>query len=80
MDHVTGTEPIEPPRPTMSSYHPSTRAMHADDHLSKTADVAPAMHVSTTFRYSSNPDELIPMSDDDVRGQMKPEHTHNPAG
>ncbi|KAK4690414.1 hypothetical protein P7C71_g6370, partial [Lecanoromycetidae sp. Uapishka_2] len=45
-----------PPRP----YAPSTHAIHADDHLNRSADVAPALHVSTTFRYASNPSDLIP--------------------
>jgi len=58
---------VEPPKPVMTSYNPATIAIHADDHLAATIDVAPPMHVSTTFRYSRNPDELIPVSDEDVR-------------
>ncbi|KAH6648507.1 pyridoxal phosphate-dependent transferase [Truncatella angustata] len=36
----------------------SSQTIHADDYLNMYKDVAPAMHVSTTFRYSRNPDEL----------------------
>ncbi|KAI0136424.1 Cys/Met metabolism PLP-dependent enzyme-domain-containing protein [Xylariales sp. AK1849] len=36
----------------------STQTIHADDFLNSHQDVAPPMHVSTTFRYSRNPDEL----------------------
>lgn len=42
---------------------PSTRAVHADDPLNVVADVAPPLHVSTTFRYASNPEQLIPSRD-----------------
>ncbi|KAK7951258.1 Cys/Met metabolism PLP-dependent enzyme-domain-containing protein [Apiospora aurea] len=38
----------------------SAQAIHADDFLSSHQAVAPPMHVSTTFRYSDNPDELSP--------------------
>lgn len=36
----------------------SSRTVHADDFISAHRAVAPAMHVSTTFRYSDDPDEL----------------------
>lgn len=41
----------------------STRSLHADDELNVVTDVAPPLHVSTTFRYSDNPDELVPLTD-----------------
>jgi len=41
------------------NHHQSTLAIHADDDLNRTTDVSPALHVSTTFRYGSNPDDLI---------------------
>ena len=44
----------------------STLAIHADDGLNKTTDVAPSMHVSTTFRYPSDPDKLAPIADEDL--------------
>lgn len=44
----------------------STLAIHADDSLALTADVAPPIHVSTTFRYpgghgsiQGSPDDLV---------------------
>ncbi|KAI1452341.1 PLP-dependent transferase [Annulohypoxylon moriforme] len=36
----------------------SAQTIHADDFLNSHQSVAPPMHVSTTFRYSRNPDEL----------------------
>lgn len=44
----------------------SSKSIHADDFLNKGQDVAPALHVSTTFRYSKNPDDLVPAADRDV--------------
>ena len=66
MSHINGTKGVEPSRATMTSYTASTRAVHADDYLQETADVAPAMHVSTTFKYARNPANLKPMADSDV--------------
>ncbi|KAK5624424.1 hypothetical protein RRF57_000141 [Xylaria bambusicola] len=40
----------------------SAQTIHADDFLNSHAAVAPPMHVSTTFRYSRNPDDLSYMS------------------
>lgn len=51
--------PIDLPSDT---FHPSTLSIHADDHLNTHAAVAPPLHTSTTFRYTSNPDELLPWS------------------
>jgi len=58
--------PVRAPTSRLQSYDPSTQAVHADDIHSSSADVAPAMHVSTTFTYSKNPDELIPFWERDV--------------
>lgn len=41
----------------------STRSLHADDALNVVSDVAPPLHVATTFRYSDNPDDLVPLVD-----------------
>jgi len=49
-----------------SRYQPSTLAVHGDDPLNDSTDVAPAMHVSTTYRYPEDPDKLVPFSMDDV--------------
>lgn len=45
---------------SLQHHHASTLAIHADDRLNRTTDVSPALHVSTTFRYSSDPDDLVP--------------------
>ena len=49
------------------AYSLSTLGVHADDALNSSTDVAPPIHVSTTFRYASDPDKLVPVSDIDVR-------------
>lgn len=41
----------------------ASRAVHADDGIAAHRAVAPAMHVSTTFRYARDPERLDP---DDV--------------
>ncbi|KAK4142644.1 pyridoxal phosphate-dependent transferase [Dichotomopilus funicola] len=43
----------------------ASRSVHADDYTNSHTAVAPPMHVSTTFRYSENPDELVAWSDVD---------------
>ena len=52
------------PSLSIQFHRPSTLAVHADDHLNDTTDVAPPLHVSTTFRYASNPTDLVPHADD----------------
>ena len=49
----------------------SSQTIHADDFLNQSQDVAPPLHVSTTFRYSRNPDVLIPVTEHDVSLLMK---------
>ncbi|RYP78521.1 hypothetical protein DL771_000474 [Monosporascus sp. 5C6A] len=44
----------------LSSLSLSARAVHADDYLNSHQAVAPPMHVSTTFRYSRDPEKLQP--------------------
>ncbi|KAJ9294360.1 hypothetical protein DTO271G3_6935 [Paecilomyces variotii] len=46
-----------------SSAHPATRALHADDPLNQVTDVAPPIHLSTTYRYPNEPEDLIPSTD-----------------
>ncbi|BFZ61125.1 hypothetical protein YB2330_002183 [Saitoella coloradoensis] len=43
-----------------------TLALHADDHLALTRDLAPPLHPSTTFRYPSDPADLIPASEQSI--------------
>ncbi|MCJ1281008.1 hypothetical protein MMC26_000326 [Xylographa opegraphella] len=53
------------PQPTQSlpKWSAATQAIHADDHLNRIEDVAPPVHVATTFRYHNDPDQLIPSTD-----------------
>jgi len=44
----------------------ASRSVHADDFTNTHSAVAPPMHVSTTFRYSDNPAELVPVADEDA--------------
>ncbi|RJE20523.1 cystathionine [Aspergillus sclerotialis] len=41
----------------------STRSLRSDHALNTVSDVAPPLHLSTTFRYSDNPEELVPSLD-----------------
>ncbi|KAJ5082346.1 hypothetical protein N7532_011389 [Penicillium argentinense] len=43
--------------------HPATQALHADDRLNLVTDVAPPIHLSTTFRYPKDPNQLVPSED-----------------
>ncbi|KAJ9095387.1 hypothetical protein QFC20_006668 [Naganishia adeliensis] len=60
--------------PTNATPSLSTLTVHGDDDVNKipsalqqeVSDVAPALHVSTTFRYSRNPDELVEAKDCDL--------------
>ena len=51
------------------SLDPSTQALHADDHLNHSTDVAPPIHVATIFRYSANPEQLRTAKEIEVRLQ-----------
>jgi len=51
----------------LASLSLSSRAVHADDHLNNVTDVAPPLHLSTTFRYDDNPENLLPWADREVR-------------
>ncbi|KAM6508267.1 hypothetical protein FALCPG4_018144 [Fusarium falciforme] len=51
---------MSPDADSPPSYGPRTLAIHGDDWLNRNTDVAPALHVSTTFRYLDNPDKLVP--------------------
>ncbi|KAL9091101.1 MAG: hypothetical protein Q9165_005028 [Trypethelium subeluteriae] len=47
-------------------HHPATLAIHADDKLNDSTDVAPVIHVSTTFRYTNDLAHLNPVADEDA--------------
>ncbi|KZF22447.1 PLP-dependent transferase [Xylona heveae TC161] len=71
MSHNGGTTsqqlaaiPDTKPDASVRAYAPETQAIHADDHLNTNPDVAPALHVSTTFRYTEDPEKLRPVGDD----------------
>ncbi|MCJ1294691.1 hypothetical protein MMC34_006249 [Xylographa carneopallida] len=51
------------PTPSLRTWSAATQAIHADDHLNRIEDVAPPVHVATTFRYHDDPDQLIPSTD-----------------
>lgn len=51
---------------SLSGLSLSSRAVHADDNISVHRAIAPAMHVSTTFRYSDDPDQLLGWDNIDV--------------
>jgi hypothetical protein len=44
----------------------SSRSIHADDYLNKGQDVAPPLHVSTTYRYDRDPEKLQIWNERDV--------------
>lgn len=74
---MNGDDPDCAPRmpPTKApAYSLATLGVHADDALNSSTDVAPALHVSTTFRYASDPDKLVPVADEEVRDTTIPVH------
>jgi cystathionine beta-lyase len=70
---VSGSENAEDhrPDPGLANLSLSSKTIHADDYLNKGRDVAPPLHVSTTFRYNRDPDQLKAHRKEDVRS------THN---
>ncbi|KAF3934195.1 hypothetical protein ABW20_dc0106424 [Dactylellina cionopaga] len=57
--HVAGDVDNEGP----TSVGAQTCLLHADEFLNDVNDVAPPIHVSTTFRYSNDPSKLIAVKD-----------------
>ncbi|KAE9381346.1 cystathionine gamma-synthase [Stipitochalara longipes BDJ] len=68
---VNGHENAEDhsPDPGLANLSLSTKTVHADDYLNKGSDVAPPLHVSTTFRYNRDPEQLK---------VHRPEESHEP--
>lgn len=60
-----GEMSVEEPKPSRSlrKYSAATQAIHADDYLNRIEDVAPPLHVATTFRYHNDPDQLNPAAE-----------------
>jgi hypothetical protein len=54
-------------RVSIRDHDPATSALHADDPLNIIDDVAPPLHVSTTYRYPQNPDDLFSVTERGVR-------------
>ncbi|KJY00365.1 cystathionine gamma-synthase like protein [Zymoseptoria brevis] len=54
------------PSPSTPSTSLSTLTIHADDPSNHLTDVAPPLHVSTTFRYSRDPARLNPLTDEQI--------------
>jgi hypothetical protein len=52
---------------SIKAQSPATIALHADDPLNVVDDVAPPMHVSTTYRYPHNPEALFSVTERGVR-------------
>ncbi|KAI9821127.1 MAG: hypothetical protein M1827_003861 [Pycnora praestabilis] len=66
LEGSNGTGTTSKPDTSIRNLSPATQAIHADDYLNRIEDVAPAMHVSTTFRYASRPEDLVPAKDLDI--------------
>lgn len=45
---------------------PATLALHADESLRLVDDIAPPIHVSTTFKYPNDPQQLMPFYGRDI--------------
>lgn len=56
--------------PPVNNAHPATQALHADNRLNLVTDVAPPIHLSTTFRHPGNPNDLVPPEDPIVRAEF----------
>ena len=50
----------------LPNMHMTTRAVHADDFISTHRAIAPGMHTAVNFRYSRDPEELVPEENKDV--------------
>lgn len=48
----------------------ATRTVHADDYVASHRAIAPPLHVSTTFRYSRDPERLVQWENLDVSLEM----------
>lgn len=75
-EETNGTAPVKEDATALASrlqhLSLSAQTVHADDFLNSHSAVAPPMHVSTTFRYSRNPDELSYMVNTSVRRLPRP--------
>lgn len=72
---VTATSPVQ----DANLYQLATLSIHADDPLNILTDVAPPLHVSTTFRYASDPSQLRPFRPADRPGAPIFPHQETPS-
>ncbi|OLN95942.1 putative trans-sulfuration enzyme [Colletotrichum chlorophyti] len=70
--------PVSDPADGLSKLSLATRAVHADDDISAHRAIAPAMHVSTTFKYNRDPDELRSGENIDVGSSSSHLHPTTP--
>ena len=61
----------------MATLSASTQAVHADDSMNLFDDVAPPIHVSTTFRYNKDPSKLRPIHERPEPIFAKGEHVYS---
>jgi hypothetical protein len=66
MEKLSEAPPIEAPKQDLPQLAPATLAIHADDVLNTVTDVAPPLHVSTTFRYPKKAEDLVPVGAQEV--------------
>lgn len=59
--------PTVPDPSNASKLSLATLGIHGDDPINSYTDVAPALHVSTTFRYPRDPEKLVPEHDLNVQ-------------
>jgi cystathionine beta-lyase/cystathionine gamma-synthase len=61
----------------IATLSPATQAVHADDVLNLVDDVAPPIHVSTTFRYNRDPSKLRPLHERGEHLYAQGEHVYS---
>jgi len=61
-----------PPDKVVYNLSLSSQAVHADDFLNTGQDIAPPLHVSTTYRYNRDPSKLKTWAEKDVRSSHLP--------
>ncbi|EXJ87397.1 cystathionine beta-lyase [Capronia epimyces CBS 606.96] len=61
----------------IKSLSAATQAIHADDPLNVVDDVAPPIHVSTTFRYNQDPSQLRPWAERGEPAFQPTEHLYS---
>ncbi|BEJ15426.1 hypothetical protein CspHIS471_0500310 [Cutaneotrichosporon sp. HIS471] len=60
----------------LAKFSSATRAIHGDDGIQQHKAIAPAMHVTTTYRYHDNPDDIVFWGEHDPLGH-RDSHTYS---